>query len=238
MTVSQHGSRAVRVGGMRSGLLAVSLLPLLACRAPEPAPAGEDAYTLAGPVHYLTGHPAQPSPGIVHVVVEIPAGTNAKWEVDKADGTLRWEIRDGEPRVVQYLPYPANYGMVPRTLLPAERGGDGDPLDVILMGPAVQRGRVVRGRVLGVLELLDGGERDDKLLAVLDGSPLAGVRSIEELDARFAGVSWIVETWFVNYKGPGVVQSRGFRERSAAQAVLEAAIDAFEESAAGPVAGP
>ena len=38
----------------------------------------------------------------------------------------KWEFRDGKPRVVAYLGYPGNYGMIPRTLLPKEHGGDGD----------------------------------------------------------------------------------------------------------------
>ena len=45
-----------------------------------------------------------------------------------------------KPREVKYLGYPGNYGMIPRTLLPKELGGDGDPLDVIVLGPAVERG--------------------------------------------------------------------------------------------------
>ena len=65
--------------------------------------------------------------GLIHFVVEIPAGTNAKWEVDKATGGLHWEQKDGRPRVVQYLAYPGNYGMIPSTSLPYEIGGDGEP---------------------------------------------------------------------------------------------------------------
>ena len=53
-------------------------------------------------------------------MVEIPAGSNDKWEVDKTSGALYWEQEDGKPRVVQYLAYPGNYGMIPRTSLPHE----------------------------------------------------------------------------------------------------------------------
>jgi inorganic pyrophosphatase len=210
---------------MRPSLLAVVFL---SCVAQDPGLERPDGFTIVGPANYLTGYPALSAPGIANVVVEIPAGTNAKWEVDKEDGALRWEFKNGAPRVVQYLPYPGNYGMIPRTLLPKELGGDGDPLDVIVLGPAVERGRVVRAHIVGVLNLLDGGEQDDKLLAVLDGSPLAGVRSVEELDAHFAGISRIVETWFENYKGPGEMESRGFGERAVALEVLITAATAFE----------
>ena len=57
----------------------------------------------------LRGVAARPSATSIHVVVEIPAGTNDKWEVDKETGVLRWEQKNGQPRVVQYLAYPAQY---------------------------------------------------------------------------------------------------------------------------------
>lgn len=190
--------------------------------------ASDDAYTLVGERSFLTGFPARNDDGTINVVVEIPAGTNAKWEVDKADGVLRWELEQGQPRVVAYLGYPGNYGMVPRTLLPAEAGGDGDPLDVLVIGAPAARGDVVRCRVIGVLALLDGGETDDKLLAVAEGNALSDVRDMDELDARFPGVSGIVETWFVSYKGPGELTSRGWGGPAAATEILDTAVRAWE----------
>jgi len=67
--------------------------------------------------------------GMINAVIEIPSGTVAKWEVEKSNGSLEWEVVNGKNRVVDYLGYPGNYGMIPQTLLPKELGGDGDPLD-------------------------------------------------------------------------------------------------------------
>ena len=187
-----------------------------------------DAFTLVGPHSFSSGIAPRAAEGRVHVVVEIPAGSVDKWEVDKADGTLRWEIRDGAPRKVRYLGYPGNYGMIPRTLLPTEQGGDGDPLDVLVLGPSVPRGSVVQARLVGVLGMLDDGERDDKLIAVLEGTALAEVTDLDALRRAFPGVTQIVETWFANYKGPGEMESLGFADAAAAQAVLRAAAGAFE----------
>jgi inorganic pyrophosphatase len=191
-----------------------------------------DALTLVGDRNLVSDFPARVSDDSIHVVVEIPTGTTAKWEVDKVDGALRWEIKNGAPRVVRYLGYPGNYGMVPRTLLAKEDGGDGDPLDVIVLGPALERGAVVHARLIGVLELLDGGEQDDKLLAVQEGTALAEVRTLAELDRSFPGVTTIVETWFANYKGPGEMESRGFGDVADANAILERAIAAYEKASA------
>jgi inorganic pyrophosphatase len=188
--------------------------------------------TVRGPESFVSGYPATNPDGLVNVVVEIPAGTNAKWEVDKRDGALRWEIRDGQPRVVKFLGYPANYGMVPSTLLPKELGGDGDPLDVLLLGPAQPRGTVARARLLGVLKLLDRGEQDDKLIALLDEAPITGVASLAELDDRYPGVTQILEIWMTSYKGPGVIRSGGYAGADEANAILEAAMRAYQERGA------
>lgn len=164
---------------------------------------------------------------MIHAVIEIPAGTNAKWEVEKSGGQLRWEFKNGKPRVVQYLPYPGNYGMIPQTILPRELGGDGDPLDVIVLGPALGRGAVIPVRVIGVLKLLDGGEQDDKLVAVSLDGPLRDVETLAELDARFQGVRLILETWFGHYKGPGEMEVRGWGDAERADQILTDAERAY-----------
>ncbi len=217
------------VGLFLASAALVALVALVACTSAPGAPRAANAHTLIGAASYVAGHPASNADGTINVVVEIPAGTNDKWEVDKTDGALRWELEGGAPRVIRYLPYPANYGMIPRTLLPDELGGDGDPLDVVLLGPALARGSVVRARPIGVLELLDGGQRDDKLLAVMDASPLGEVDDLHELDASFPGVTEILERWFTGYKGPGRLESRGFAGALRAREILAAAARAYDE---------
>ena len=207
-------------------LSALLLLALSGC-ALSPEPADTDPYTIVSDEHLVRDIPARAPDGRVHMLVEIPAGTNAKWEVDKKTGNLMWELRDGEPRVVRFLPYPANYGMIPGTLLPEEHGGDGDPLDVVLLGPAAPRGRVLATRLVGVLLLVDQGERDDKLLAVASGGPFADVSDLADLEERHPGVTSILETWFTSYKGPGEVEAEGFAGRARANQILSEAIDAY-----------
>lgn len=182
--------------------------------------------------HLVRDYPAIADSGLANVVVEIPAGTNQKWETDKQSGRLVWDTENGVPRVIAYLAYPGNYGMIPRTLLPKELGGDGDPLDVLVLGPAVPRGRLVEARVIGVLKMLDRGEQDDKLIAVVPGTKLGGVKSIADLRRDFPGAAQIVETWFTHYKGPGKMESQGYAEADEAQRILQAAIAAYDKQAA------
>lgn len=208
-----------------------------------PGTRSPDEDTVIGPRHYLHAIPARAELSIdasggresdrnaVHVVVEIPAGTNAKFEVDKDSGALRLEQIDGRPRVVDFLAYPASYGMVPRTLLTKEDGGDGDPLDIVLLGTARARGEVVPARVLGVLRLLDRGEVDDKHIAVPADTPIpsfAALRDLEDLAARHPKVLPILELWFTGYKGEGTIVSRGYGSREEAEAILERAIRSYE----------
>jgi inorganic pyrophosphatase len=168
--------------------------------------------------------------GLVNVVVEIPSGTNAKWEVSKTDGTLHIDKQQGKPRIIEYLPYPANYGMVPQSYLAETQGGDGDPLDVILLGPALPRGCIVAANIIGVLLLIDNGERDDKLIAIYPGSPLGKIVTLEDLENRYHGITTILETWFTNYKGKDKARANGFGTREEALAILSDAVNAYGRS--------
>lgn len=191
-----------------------------------------DEFTLIAPEDILT-LPATNEDGSIRAIIEIPTGTSAKWESTKDEpNQIFWEFRNDAPRVVNYLGYPGNYGAIPSTLLPEEMGGDGDALDVLVLGQAVPRGEVLDVRLIGVLKMLDGGEQDDKLIAVMtENSPFAHIESIEQLDAEFPGVTEIVDLWFTNYKGPdGGIESSGFDNADAAMEVLEAAMGHYEDS--------
>lgn len=193
-----------------------------------------DEETLKGPYNFYNGYLAKTSENRVRVVVEIPTGTNAKWEISKADGLLHWERKDGERRVVDYLGYPGNYGSVPRTLLSKDLGGDGDPLDVIILGPPYPRGSIVEAKVIGVLKMTDGGEKDHKLIGLSRNSPFQEVNNLADLEEKYPGVKRILETWFENYKGPGTIKSEGFADAKEAQELLNAAIEAFDKSQTFP----
>ena len=100
-------------------------------------------------------------PREVEVFVEVPRGS-----------FLKRELGD-EGLVVDYvspLPSPYNYGCAPD--LPGE---DGDPLDVVVLGPRLRAGTRVRMPVVGLLRFVDAGQRDDKLVAGRD-EPTAGQR--------------------------------------------------------------
>lgn len=96
-------------------------------------------------------------------VIEIPKGERKKFEIDKETGMLYLD------RILKTsMVYPANYGFLPRTL-----SEDGDPLDVILiMNESVPPMTLVKCKPLAVIEMVDNGERDEKIIAVPSFSTL------------------------------------------------------------------
>lgn len=123
------------------------------------------------PWHDLS--PGQGLPRVVDVFVEIPRGGRVKYEIDKDSGLLR------ASRVLYgAIHYPANYGFIPRTL-----DDDGDALDVLVLSQdEVISGALVSARVIGVMPMVDQGEVDDKIIAVMIGDPMfEGVRTLDDL---------------------------------------------------------
>lgn len=160
--------------------------------------------------------------GQVQALIEIPAGQVAKWQQSKSQPLkLEWEFKEGQPRKVNYLPYPANYGIIPSTLYPVAKGGDGDPLDVLVLGPALDKGSVVQVRLIGMMRMKDHGQGDDKLLAVPLGADYQQINSIESLKAVYPGADQLLKLWFEHYKGlPKKIDVEGFAPASEAMQLV------------------
>jgi inorganic pyrophosphatase len=126
-------------------------------------------------------------PIFVNAYIEITPFDLIKYEVDKASGYLRV---DRPQRGSSHTP--ALYGFIPQTycgervraLCPGAECGDGDPLDICVISerPIDHSEIIVPSRVVGGLQLLDRGEADDKIVAVLENDFIwGGTQSIEEL---------------------------------------------------------
>src|SRR5664279_5244365 len=97
------------------------------------------------------------APTSVNSIIEIPKGSNGKYELDKSSGLLRLD------RVLfSSVHYPANYGFIPQTYC-----DDHDPLDILVICSIdVYPMCIVDAKVIGAMEMVDGDERDDKIIAV------------------------------------------------------------------------
>jgi inorganic pyrophosphatase len=141
----------------------------------------------------------------INVVIEIPAGENLKTEYHPKSNTFEAELIDGQQRSVNFLPYPGNYGFIPSTLMDTLRGGDGDALDVLVIGKRMETAQIVKCIPIGVIRLLDRGEADDKILAI-PADPAQRISNCETLECFRTdnqGLIEILEIWFRMYKGPG-----------------------------------
>jgi inorganic pyrophosphatase len=115
----------------------------------------------------------------VHAYIEITPFDQVKYEADKSTGYLRVD----RPQRTSSLP-PTLYGFIPRTycaervgaLSPAPRKGDGDPLDIcVLSERPINRSEVIlNARVIGGILMVDHGEADDKIIAVLQNDAVWG----------------------------------------------------------------
>ncbi|WP_116107767.1 inorganic diphosphatase [Lewinella sp. IMCC34191] len=144
----------------------------------------------------------------LNVIVEIPAGTNHKIEYHPGRGYINDTLEDGGTRVISFLPYPGNYGFVPSTLMDSDRGGDGDGLDVLVIGESVPTGTLLRVVPIGALMLRDRGEIDTKIIAVAadPADRTLDVTTFLDFSLGNDAAKQIIETWFLNYKGPNVVE--------------------------------
>jgi len=126
---------------------------------------------------------------IIEAVIEIPMGTQNKYEVDKDKNKIKLN------RVLySKMTYPAEYGFIEKTL--AE---DGDPLDILVLATTQTfPGCIVDARVVGYLDMYDSGERDQKIIAVVDADPrfddIHDISGIKALQLRE------IKLFFENYK--------------------------------------
>lgn len=117
------------------------------------------------------------APEVVNGIIEIPMNTRAKYELDKESGML---VMD---RVIySSMYYPANYGFIPRTYC-----DDKDPLDIVVLSMIqVVPLCMISSKVIGVMRMLDGGELDDKIIAVAENDMSVNhINDISELPRHF-----------------------------------------------------
>jgi len=165
--------------------------------------------------------PAITDTGSINAVIEIPAGTNQKIEFNTENERFETDQLEGKDRVIDFLPYPANYGFIPSTLMDPERGGDGDALDVLVIAAAQPTGTLIAIRPIAVLNLIDDGAIDTKIIAVPSDTSLQiiQVANFEDFLIKYNAGMRIIETWFLNYKGLGRTRLKSWENEH--QALME-----------------
>ena len=154
-------------------------------------------------------------------IIEIPSGTHQKWEISDDYKYLELEFKNGYPRIIKYLGYPANYGFIPNTKLKLDEGGDGDAIDVLVINDSpIEKGEKVKIKVIGMLKLLDKNEIDYKIISVKVGSIFEKINSLKTLENELPGILEIFSIWFQNYKGEKI-KILGFEDKKKAKKFIE-----------------
>lgn len=165
--------------------------------------------------------PGENAPRIVNAVIEIPQGSRQKYEIDKPSGLLKLD------RVIySSFYYPVNYGFIPQSY-----GGDKDPLDILVISSvSIQPLCLVQAKVIGVMQMIDGGDADDKIIAVANNDPgVTYINNIEEMPKHFFSE---LRQFFEEYKKleNKTVSVNEFQDKATALKIIEEAIRFYKES--------
>jgi inorganic pyrophosphatase len=133
--------------------------------------------------------PGSEFPEVINAVIEIPKGSRNKYEYDKDMEAFALD------RVLySSVIYPADYGFIPQTIY-----DDGDPMDImVLMEQPTFPGCIIASRPIGIMGMIDGGDKDYKILAVpVDDPKFKDVDSISDVSSHLLDE---IEEFFKTYK--------------------------------------
>ncbi len=161
------------------------------------------------------------APRIVNAIIEIPQGSRCKYEIDKESGLLKLD------RILySSFYYPVNYGFIPQTY-----GGDKDPLDILVITSLpVQALTLMEAKVIGVMQMVDSGDADDKIIAVAANDPSVNYyNNIEELPKHFFDE---LRHFFEEYKHleNKTVAVEEFKDKATALNIIQEAIEFYKET--------
>lgn len=164
--------------------------------------------------------PGTDVPNSVNAIIEISNGSKGKYELDKETGLLLLD------RVLSSsVVYPANYGFIPQTYC-----DDKDPLDILVICSVdILPLTLVEAQIIGVMNMVDGGEQDDKLIAVAKNDPVYNyITDIEQLSPH--SMREIVQ-FFESYKAleKKNVVVEGVQGRQVAQQILLDSIELYNK---------
>jgi inorganic pyrophosphatase len=158
------------------------------------------------------------NPEKINVIVEINKGSLNKYEIDKGTGLIKL---DRVSHTAQTFPF--DYGFVPQT-----HWHDGDPLDVVLVTTApLFPGCLVEARPVGVMDMIDGGDSDAKIIAVPTEDPrFSHINDLSDLPPHFIKEA---THFYENYKKlqNKEVSIPSVRGREGARAVVEEAVELY-----------
>ena len=162
------------------------------------------------------------APEEINVIIEIPKGSNNKYEVDKETGLIKLDRANYTSAA-----FPYDYGFVPQTLW-----DDGDPLDVILLTTyPLFPGILVSARPVAVMEMIDDGDSDYKVICVpVDDKRWDDVKDLNDLNKHMIKeFQHFLETYKALKGKPAPVEVTGIKGRDVAIEAVKKSVELYNE---------
>jgi inorganic pyrophosphatase len=168
--------------------------------------------------------PGNNPPDEINAVIEIPKGSNIKYEIDAESGAVFVDRK-----LFTAMFYPCNYGFIPQS-----REGDGDPVDVLVLGnDAVMPTSVIRANPVGVLLTEDEEGQDSKVIAVPIAKLDPSFSSITNIDNIPEHICNQIKHFFEHYKElekGKYVRVKGWEDKEIAKERISEAIDRYRNN--------
>lgn len=162
------------------------------------------------------------APEEINVIIEIPQGSQNKYEIDKETGLIKLDRANYNATA-----YPFDYGFAPQTYW-----DDGDALDVIVLASfPIHPGILVAVRPVGMMEMTDSGDSDNKILAVpIDDHRWDDVQDLDDLNKHNLAIyKHFFETIKQLKKKPAEVTVHGFVGKGEAKKAVLKSIELYKQ---------
>lgn len=162
------------------------------------------------------------APEEINVIIEVPKGSNNKYEIDKATGLIKLDRANYSAAA-----FPYDYGFAPQTLWE-----DGDALDVIVLTTyPLDVGILVSVRPVAVMEMIDTGESDYKVIAVpVDDKRWDDVQDLKDINSHsLKEFQHFLETYKALKGKPAPVEIKSIQGKDAAIAAVKKSVELYNE---------
>jgi inorganic pyrophosphatase len=162
------------------------------------------------------------APDEINVIIEIPKGSNNKYEIDKETGLIKLDRAN-----YSSAPFPYDYGFAPKTLWE-----DGDALDVIVLTTfPLQTGILVNVRPIAVIEMIDSGESDFKVIGVpTEDKRWEDVQDLADINKHsLKEFQHFLETYKALKGKPALVEIKGIGGKKEAMEAVKKSVELYKE---------
>ncbi len=162
------------------------------------------------------------APEEINVIIEVPKGSNNKYEIDKATGLIKLDRANYSAAA-----FPCEYGFAPQTLWE-----DGDALDVVVLATfPIPTGILVNVRPVALMEMIDTGESDYKMIAVpVDDKRWDDVQDLADINKHtLREIQHFFETYKALKGKPALVEIKGFKGKAEAIDAVKKSVELYKE---------